>query len=522
MLLAREGFSSSVIGLSSRYERGRERAGAPWGAWRVTIWHEELLLIDGALAPATSGATYETVDPATEAVLGRAADATVDDARRAIAAARHAFDTTGWSRDHAFRVRCLRQLHQALRDNVDSLREILVREVGAPVSSTSGPQLEGPIDVIAWYADLLEGYDFVEDLGERDTFAGRHHRWIEKEAAGVVGAIAAYNYPIQLALAKLAPALAAGCTVVLKGAPDTPWSTLGLGRLVAEATEIPPGVVNVLAGSDNAVGAELTTHPEVDVVSFTGSTPVGRQIMAAASATVKRVFLELGGKSAFVLLDDGDAAMAAMFCSYAATSHAGQGCAITSRLVVPRDQYDDVVDAARTTLAGVPYGDPSDPTNMMGPLISERQREKVAGYVDRAIAEGAKAVIGGRRPEHLPRGFFYEPTLLVGADENSAVAQDELFGPVLVVLPHDGDDDAVRIANNSIFGLSGAVIGGDRERALSVARRIRAGTMSVNGGVYYGPDAPFGGYKQSGIGREMGAAGLDEFLELKTLAEPAG
>ena len=487
----------------------------------MTNWHEERLLIDGKLVPAAGAGTYETVNPATEEVLGVAADATLDDSRRSIDAARRAFDTTQWSTDHAFRVRCLRQLHQALLDNVEPLREILVSEVGAPVSSTSGPQLSGPIDVVGWYADLLDGYDFVEDLGERDTFAGRHHRWIEKEAAGVVGAIAAYNYPIQLALAKLAPALAAGCTVVLKGAPDTPWATLALGKLIADATDIPAGVVNVLTSSDDAVGAELTTHPDVDVVSFTGSTPVGRQIMAAASATVKRVFLELGGKSAFVLLDDGDAALAAMFCSYAAISHSGQGCAITSRLVVPRDKYDDVVDLARTTLAGVAYGDPTDPANMMGPLISARQREKVAGYVDRAIADGAKAVVGGRVPDHLPRGFFYEPTLLVGADENSAVAQDELFGPVLVVLAHDGDDDAVRVANNSIFGLSGAVVSADRDRALAVARRIRAGTMSVNGGLYYAPDAPFGGYKQSGIGREMGSAGLDEFLERKTLAEPA-
>jgi acyl-CoA reductase-like NAD-dependent aldehyde dehydrogenase len=488
----------------------------------VTNWHEEQLLIDGGLVPAAGGATYETVAPATEEVLGVAADATVDDVRRAITAARRAFDTTAWSRDHAFRVRCLRQLHDALRENVEGLREIIVQEVGAPVSSTGGPQLEAPIDVVSWYADLLEGYDFVEDLGERDTFAGRHHRWIEKEAAGVVSAITAYNYPIQLSLAKLAPALAAGCTVVLKAAPDTPWAVLALGKLIAESTDIPAGVVNVIASSDNAVGAEMTTHPDVDVISFTGSTPVGRQIMAAASATVKRVFLELGGKSAFVLLDDGDVNMASLFCSYAATSHSGQGCAITSRLVVPRDRIDEAVDMARTTLAGIPYGDPTDPANMMGPLISARQREKVAGYVDRALADGAKAVIGGCIPEHLPRGFFYEPTLLVGADEDSAVAQDELFGPVLVVLPHDGDDDAVRVANNSIFGLSGSVLSADRERALGVARRIRAGTMSVNGGVYYGPDAPFGGYKQSGIGREMGAAGLNEFLELKTFAEPAG
>ena len=488
----------------------------------MTIWHEDRLLIDGELVAAEGGRTYETINPATEEVLGTSADATVGDARRSIDAAKRAFDTTEWSRDQAFRVQCLRQLHTALLDNADQLRDILVQEVGAPVSSTSGPQLDGPIEIVRWYADLLEGYDFTEDLGEREAFGTQNHRWIEKEAAGVVSAIVAYNYPVQLALAKLAPALAAGCTVVLKGAPDTPWSALALGRLIADHTDIPAGVVNVLASADVAVGEELTVHPDVDLVTFTGSTPVGRAIMAAASATVKRVFLELGGKSAFVLLDDGDPALAAMVCAFAATSHSGQGCAITSRLVVPRAMYDDVVDQAAAMLSSITYGDPTDPANMMGPLISGRQREKVAGYVDRAIADGAKAVIGGKAPEHLPKGYFYEPTLLANVDENSAVAQDELFGPVLVVLPHDGDDDAIRVANNSIFGLSGSVLSADRERALAVGRRIRAGTMSVNGGVYYGPDSPFGGYKQSGIGREMGVAGLDEFLERKTFAEPAG
>jgi len=488
----------------------------------MTIWHEDRLLVDGALVAAEGGRTYETINPATEEVLGTSADATVGDARRAIDAAKRAFDTTEWSRDPAFRVRCLRQLHQALLDNRDQLSDILVQEVGAPVSSTSGPQLDGPVEIVRWYADLLEGYDFTEDLGEREAFGTQNHRWIEQEAAGVVSAIVAYNYPVQLALAKLAPALAAGCTVALKGAPDTPWSALALGRLIADHTDIPAGVVNVLASSDVAVGEELTVHPDIDLITFTGSTPVGRAIMAAASATVKRVFLELGGKSAFVLLDDGDPALAAMVCAFAATSHSGQGCAITSRLVVPRAMYDDVVDQAAAMLSSITYGDPTDPANMMGPLISGRQREKVAGYVDRAIADGAKAVIGGKAPEHLPTGYFYEPTLLANVDENSAVAQDELFGPVLVVLPHDGDDDAIRVANNSIFGLSGSVLSADRERALSVGRRIRAGTMSVNGGVYYGPDSPFGGYKQSGIGREMGVAGLDAFLERKTFAEPAG
>ena len=484
-------------------------------------WHEDRLLIEGELVPAEGGATYDTINPTTEERLGTAADATVGDAVRAIGAARRAFDTTEWSRDRTFRQKCLRQLHKALEDNFDHLANILVQEVGAPVSSTSGPQLAGPIAVVEWYADLLDRYEFVQDLGDREAFGSRQHRWIEKEAAGVVAAIAAYNYPIQLALAKLAPALAAGCTVVLKSAPDTPWATLALGKLIAEATEIPRGVVNVLSSSANAVGVELTTHPDVDVISFTGSTPVGRQIMAAAGATVKRVFLELGGKSALVMLDDADPAIAALMGCYATASHSGQGCAITSRLLVPRDRFDDVVDQVSSTFAGIPYGDPTDPATYMGPLINARQREKVAGYVDRAIADGAKAVVGGRAPEHLPRGYFYEPTLLVGADENSAVAQDELFGPVLVMLPHDGDEErsGSRTTRSSGFG-RGA---GQRPRARAlVARRIRTGTMSVNGGVYYAPDAPFGGYKQSGIGREMGEAGLDEFLERKTFAEPAG
>ena len=488
----------------------------------MTIWHEDRLLIDGELVAAEGGRAYDTISPSTEEVLGTAADATLVDTQRAITAARRAFDTTDWSRDTALRQRCLRQLHQALVDNADKLREIVVQEVGAPVQITYGAQLDGPTEIVKWHADLLDTYEFTEDLGNGEAFGSQHHRWVEKEAAGVVAGITAYNYPIQLALAKLAPAIAAGCTIVLKGAPQTPWAALALGNLIAEHTDFPPGTVNVVTSSDNAVGVELTTHPDIDVISFTGSTPVGRAIMSAASGTLKRVFLELGGKSACVMLDDGDPSLAAIMGAFATTSHSGQGCAITSRLVVPRDKYDDIVDMAREFMAGINYGDPSDATVQMGPLMTEQQREKVAGYVDRAVDQGAKAVAGGRAPEHLPKGYYYEPTLLAGVDENAEVAQDELFGPVLVVLPHDGDDDAVRVANNSIYGLSGAVISADNDRAKSVARRIRAGTMSVNGGVWYGPDVPFGGYKQSGIGREMGVAGLDEFLERKALAEPAG
>jgi acyl-CoA reductase-like NAD-dependent aldehyde dehydrogenase len=487
----------------------------------VTIWHEDRLLIDGELVAAEGGATYDTISPSTEEVLGAAADATLADADAAIAAARRAFDTTDWSTNVELRQRCLRQLHQALLDNVEELRQIIVHEVGAPVQITEGPQLTGPIEVVRWYGEVLDTFEWTQDLGIAEAFGSKHHRWVEKEAAGVVSAIAAYNYPIQLALAKLAPALAAGCTVVLKGAPDTPWATLALGRLIVDSTDIPAGVVNIITSSSNEVAARLTTHPDVDVISFTGSTPVGKQIMAAASDTVKRVFLELGGKSAMVMLDDGDPTLAAMFGAFASVSHSGQGCAITSRLVVPRSRYDEVVELCKNFMGSVAYGDPTDPATMMGPLISARQREKVAGYVERAVADGAEIALGGKIPEQLDKGFFYEPTLLINVDENSAVAQEELFGPVLVVIAHDGDEDALRIANNSVFGLSGGVISADHERAVAFARKVRAGTMSVNGGIYYAPDAPFGGYKQSGFGREMGDAGLEEFLERKTLAEPA-
>src|SRR5437764_8040697 len=240
------------------------------------MWHEERLLIDGELVPAEGSRTYETVSPSTEEVLGVAADATVGDVHRAIAAARRAFDTTEWSRDVKLRQRCLQQLHQALVDNKDAIAEILVHEVGSPRSIIDGAQLGGPTAVVKWHADLLDRYEFTEDLGTIEGYGAVHHRWVEKEPAGVVAGITAYNYPIQLALAKLAPALAAGCTVVLKGAPQTPWASLALGNLIAEHTDIPPGVVNVITSADNAVSAELTKHPDVDVISFTGSTPVGR------------------------------------------------------------------------------------------------------------------------------------------------------------------------------------------------------------------------------------------------------
>ena len=471
------------------------------------------LLIDGKLLDADR--TFPSLNPATGEVLGYAPDATVADAEAAVAAARRAFDKTDWSTNTEFRVRCLEQFHRALVEHRDELAELTTAEVGATPALLAGAQLDAPIEIVRYYADLLKNYSMTEDLGNIESRGMQHHRWVEKEAAGVVAAIIAYNYPNQLALAKLAPALAAGCTVVLKGAPDTPLITLALGELIANHTDIPAGVVNVLSGADPQVGAALTTSPDVDMVTFTGSTPTGRRIMAAASDTLKRVFLELGGKSAAIVLDDADFNTAALFSAFSMVTHAGQGCALTSRLLVPRSRHDEIVELVKNNFGLVRFGDPADPSTYMGPLISEKQRDKVDGMVKRAVEAGATLVTGGEKVEP---GYFYTPTLLTDVDPDSEIAQEEVFGPVLVVIAYDDDDDAVRIANNSIYGLSGAVFG-SQDRALAVARRIRTGTFSINGGMYFNADSPFGGYKQSGIGREMGTAGLEEFLESKTIAQ---
>lgn len=470
------------------------------------------LLIDGKLLDTER--TFPSINPATEVVVGYAPDATVAEAEMAIAAARRAFDETDWSTNVDLRIHCLNQLHQALIDHRDELAALNTAEVGATIGLNAGPQLDAPIEIVHYYADLLKSYSLTEDLGVIESHGMQHRRWVEKEAAGVVAAIIAYNYPTQLALAKLGPALAAGCTVVLKGAPDTPLITLALGELIANHTDIPAGVVNVLSGVDPQVGVALTTSPDVDMVTFTGSTPTGRAIMSAASETCKRVFLELGGKSAAILLDDADFDTAALFSSFATASHSGQGCAITTRMLVPRKHHDEIVEKLKNNFGLIKVGDPSDPGTYMGPLISAKQRDKVDGMVKRAVEAGATLVTGG---EKIDPGFFYTPTLLTNVDPDSEIAQHEVFGPVLAVIAYGDDDDAVRIANNSIYGLSGAVYGSE-ERALAVARRIRTGTLSINGGMYYGADSPFGGYKQSGIGREMGAAGLEEFLERKTYA----
>ncbi|BBA90382.1 MULTISPECIES: aldehyde dehydrogenase [Mycobacterium] len=478
------------------------------------------LFIDGKRCEGAAG-TFATVNPATEETLGVAADADAGDMDRAIEAARRAFDDTDWSRNTELRVRCVRQLRDAMREHIEELRALTISEVGAPRMLTAAAQLEGPVNDLAFSADTAESYSWKQDLGAAAPMGIPTRRTVVREAVGVVGAITPWNFPHQINLAKLGPALAAGNTVVLKPAPDTPWCAAVLGELIADCTDIPPGVVNIVTSSEHGLGALLAKDPRVDMVSFTGSTATGRSVMADGAATIKRMFLELGGKSAFIVLDDADLAAASSVSAFTASMHAGQGCAITTRLVVPRARYDEAVAIAAGTMSSIRPGDPDDARTVCGPLISQRQRDRVQGYLDLAIAEGGTFACGGGRPAGRQVGYFIEPTVIAGLTNDARPAREEIFGPVLTVLAHDGDDDAVRIANDSPYGLSGIVYGGDPQRAADVAARLRVGTVNVNGGVWYCADAPFGGYKQSGIGREMGLAGFEEYLETKLIATAA-
>lgn len=471
------------------------------------------LLIAGRLVAA--GKTFASINPATGAVIGHAPDAGAEEAEAAIAAARRAFDSTDWPTDVELRIRCLDQLHRALVEHADELRELTIAEVGATRALTQGAQLDEPIGIVRFYADLLRAYQFSEDLGERESRGMLHHRWVEKEAAGVVGAIIAYNYPNQLALAKLAPALAAGCTVVLKGAPDTPLVTLALGELIANHTDIPAGVVNVLSSSDPASGVALTTSPDVDVITFTGSTEVGRKIMAAASQTVKRVFLELGGKSAAIILDDADIDKTVAGLKSAGLMNNGQACVAQTRILVSDRKHDEVVDALAGMMSALHVGDPADEATDIGPLVAQRQQRRVQDYIQSGRREGARVVLGGEQSPS-ERGWYVQPTLFADATNDMRIAREEIFGPVLTVLRYRDEDDAIRIANETDYGLAGSVWTSDIGHGLDVAAAVRTGTYGIN---MYTLDigAPFGGFKQSGIGREFGPEGLHEYVELQTL-----
>jgi aldehyde dehydrogenase (NAD+) len=470
------------------------------------------LYIDGRWVEPKDG-RYDDVCPSTESAIATAPDAGITQVDSAIAAARRAFDSGPWANaGPEERARSLNQLGDALLKHADEFFALSQVEWGC-VANERVMQ----IDSAAFMA--MRAAELAAKLTD-EQMAGT--TLLCYEPLGVVSILTPWNFPHCLNVMKVSNALAAGNTVVLKPSPLTPLAGLALARIIDEHTDIPPGVVNVVTPASVEAAKLLTTDPRVDMVSFTGSSAVGREVMSAAGNTMKRILLECGGKSASILLDDvdvtGDMLQRLLFdcCSM----HAGQACILHSRLLLPATMHDEVVERLVVLARAVKVGDPADPEVQMGPLISAAQLERVQGHVTGAVDAGAKLVTGGGRPPGLDVGFYFEPTILTEVDPDASIAQEEVFGPVLTVLRYRDDDDAVQIANNSRYGLSGAVWGADVDRAVGVARRIRTGQVAVNG---CGPgDAPFGGFKQSGFGREGGGiAGLHQYMEPKAIGIPA-
>jgi aldehyde dehydrogenase (NAD+) len=485
---------------------------------------EGRLYIDGVLRKASDGRTYEDIGPWTGQVVAKAADASAGDVNEAIAAARRAFDRTDWSLQHDVRFGLVTQLCDALLANRDKLVEIARHEVGSSLGTVFGAQVDGALNGARGLLEVFPQVKWEEDRGRREDYGIMTQRLVAYEAIGVVGAITPWNVPFYINFAKVFSALLAGCTLVLKPAPETPLAGVILGELAVQIG-FPPGVFNVVTSSDPAMAGEmLVTDPRVDLISFTGSTAVGRRIMEKGAPTLKRAFLELGGKSATIVLEDApDFAMTAVRAGGMVCYHAGQGCATQTRLLVPKSRYAEAVGALQQGFAalGSKWGDFDDPTQIMGPVISRRQLDRIMGYIELGKKDGARLLAGGQARPDKGSGFFVEPTCFVDVSNTMRIAREEIFGPVLSVIPFENDEDAVRIANDSEYGLSGGVISASHERAMRVARRIRSGTVSVNGGVCIAPDLPFGGYKGSGIGREWGREGIEEYLETKVIGSAA-
>jgi acyl-CoA reductase-like NAD-dependent aldehyde dehydrogenase len=480
---------------------------------------EQRMLIDGELQLTDSGALFDVEHPGSGQIAGQATDATVADMERAVGAAWWAFENANWARDVEFRFHCLMQLHDALDRNKERLRRVLVTEVGCPVSVT-GSQIEEPIAEVKHWAEHGHDFDYLVDTGIHQTYLGPARRKLSYEPIGVVGAITPWNVPFYLNVAETVPALMAGNTVVLKPAQLTPWSGTELGRIIAEETDIPAGVFNVVSSNANEVGAALSADPRVDMITFTGSTATGRAILATGAPTVKKTLLELGGKSAHIVLDDADFGSALPLAAMMACVMSGQSCILPSRILLLRSRYDEGVAILQDAMENFPVGDPWTPGIMQGPQISAAQRQKVLGLIASGIESGARLVTGGGVPENLPNGYYTQPTLLADVDPDSQVAQEEIFGPVLTVTPYDNDDEAVAIANNSIYGLSGEVSGTDVDRAFAIAQRMRTGNVTINGRSHFGIASPFGGMKQSGLGYRNGTHGYAEYLAIKTIGLP--
>jgi len=474
----------------------------------------DALFIGGRWVKPSSEATIDVVSPSTEELVGRVPAPTAEDVDRAVMAAREAFDSGPWPRlAPAERAAVLRRIADGLEQRADELAEIVTAENGTPISISSAAQVLGAIPHLRAYAELAERYEFGQT---RDGV--RLRAAIVREPVGVVAGIVPWNGPIVLTLMKLAPALAAGCTFVCKPPPETPLC-LNVFAEICEQAGLPDGVLSILPG-DREAGRALVAHPAVDKVAFTGSTAAGRWIMAECAKQIKRVSLELGGKSAAIILDDVDAKTAVTQLLPMATMLSGQMCLLQSRVLVPRTRQAELADCLCDAISALPVGDPFDAATYYGPLIAQRQRTRVEEYIAAGREEGATLALGGGRPGHLPKGWYVEPTVFTDVHNGMRIAREEIFGPVTSVIAYDDVDEAVDIANDTEFGLAGAVYTADPARGFEVARRVRAGTYGIN---CYGTDAmvPFGGYKQSGLGRESGPEGLAEYLETKAIALPA-